>query len=435
MSKDLTKLHFQMLRKTAESGVTMDEALVELKDKLVEDSVQPGEPILIYYDDASGNTGAHLAIPTSGVTAGDEEGYMFPNRREVFERMEEDEEVTTAALIDLDERINTTSGDVQTLSERIAGLDFSGLNDIVLKEDVKAMGVSAGAIDNGKTVYSGTTFTDFIKMLLIQEMDYTPVLPKLEWSNSATIPSGTIEVGTNVSFAFASTKTNGSFTGATANGFNPSVSGAGDTFGTVTYSVYSGSSSLITATTETGYTITSVPEGNYTVKASVPYTGVTAASLGLKKNTGKAASESSFPNGTANAANKTFNARYKIYYGITSATTASEFVFEGSGKNVIGNPTSVWLNGDVTWQNWSNNGKNFFILVPTNAYLQEVHTSSTPDDIRSNFYPNNNTSATLPTKTITIGGGNTATYKLYFYYVTGGATTTFTSVKINKTAN
>lgn len=422
-----------MLRKTT-SGETIDEALIQLKGKVVGNSVQPGEPVVIFYDDTSGNTGAHLAVPTSGITAGDEEGYMFPNRREVFERMEEDEEVTTAALIDLDDRITTVSGDVQTLTERINSLDFSDLNDIVLTENVTALGVSAGAISNGTTVSGGTTFTQFVKKLLIQTMDYTPVKPSLKWASSAALPSGTIEVGSDVSFTFATDKTNGSFTGATANGFNPSVSGAGDTFGSVTYTVLSGTSSLITATTTTSYSINGIPEGNYTVKASVPYTGVTAANLHLTKNTGEV-SQASFPNGTASAETKTFNVRYKIYYGITSATTASEFVFEGSGKNVIGNPTSVWLNGDVTWQNWSNNGKNFFILVPTNAYLQEVHTSSTPDDIRSNFYPNNNTSATLPTKTITIGGGNTATYKLYFYYVTGGANTTFTSVKINKTAN
>ena len=422
-----------MLRKTT-SGETIDEALIQLKGKVVGNSVQPGEPVVIFYDDTSGNTGAHLAVPTSGITAGDEEGYMFPNRREVFERMEEDEEVTTAALIDLDDRVNTVSGDVQTLTERINSLDFSGLDDIVLTENVTALGVSAGAISNGTTVSGGTTFTQFVRKLLIQTMDYTPVKPSLKWASSAALPSGTIEVGSDVSFTFATDKTNGSFTGATANGFNPSVSGAGDTFGSVTYTVLSGTSSLITATTTTSYSINAIPEGNYTVKASVPYTGVTAANLHLTKNTGEV-SQASFPNGTASAETKTFNVRYKIYYGITSATTASEFVFEGSGKNVIGNPTSVWLNGDVTWQNWSNNGKNFFILVPTNAYLQEVHTSSTPDDIRSNFYPNNNTSATLPTKTITIGGGNTATYKLYFYYVTGGANTTFTSVKINKTAN
>ena len=433
MSKDLTKLHYQMLRKTT-SGETIDEALIQLKGKVVGNSVQPGEPVVIFYDDTSGNTGAHLAVPTSGITAGDEEGYMFPNRREVFERMEEDEEVTTAALIDLDDRITTVSGDVQTLTERINSLDFSGLNDIVLTENVTALGVSAGAISNGTTVSGGTTFTQFVRKLLIQTMDYTAVKPSLKWASSAALPSGTIEVGSDVSFTFATDKTNGSFSGATANGFNPSVSGAGDTFGTVTYTVLSGTSSLITATTTTSYSINGIPEGNYTVKASAPYSGVTAANLGLTKNTGEV-SQASFPNGTASAETKTFNVRYKIYYGITSATTASEFVFEGSGKNVIGNPTSVWLNGDVTWQNWSNNGKNFFILVPTNAYLQEVHTSSTPDDIRSNFYPNNNTSATLPTKTITIGGGNTATYKLYFYYVTGGANTTFTSVKINKTAN
>ena len=422
-----------MLRKTT-SGETIDEALIQLKGKVVGNSVQPGEPVVIFYDDTSGNTGAHLAVPTSGITAGDEEGYMFPNRREVFERMEEDEEVTTAALIDLDDRITTVSGDVQTLTERINSLDFSDLNDIVLTENVTALGVSAGAISNGTTISGGTTFTQFVRKLLIQTMDYTPVKPSLKWASSAALPSGTIEVGSDVSFTFATDKTNGSFSGATANGFNPSVSGAGDTFGSVTYTVLSGTSSLITATTTTSYSINGIPEGNYTVKASVPYTGVTAANLGLTKNTGEV-SQASFPNGTASAETKTFNVRYKIYYGITSATTASEFVFEGSGKNVIGNPTSVWLNGDVTWQNWSNNGKNFFILVPTNAYLQEVHTSSTPDDIRSNFYPNNNTSATLPTKTITIGGDNTATYKLYFYYVTGGANTTFTSVKINKTAN
>jgi hypothetical protein len=296
------------------------------------------------------------------------------------------------------------------------------------------MGVSAGAIDNGKTVYSGTTFTDFIKMLLIQEMDYTPVLPKLEWSNSATIPSGTIEVGTNVSFAFASTKTNGSFTGATANGFNPSVSGAGDTFGTVTYSVYSGSSSsssLITATTETGYTINSVPEGNYTVKASVPYTGVTAASLGLKKNTGKAASEASFPNGTASAEPMTFNVRYKAYYGTTTATgntTSHNFVFSGNGNNVV-TSNSEWLNtkGEkmIKETTWSNEGKNMFVL--TNGTLSYIESAKMPDtNLKGNF------ELIDSNYQVSIGGTQTANYKLYLYTVDGGTTVEYRKLKITR---
>jgi len=441
MSKDLSKLHYQMLRKTAPSGTTMDDALDEIKEKIQLDDVQPGEPVIIYYDDASGNTGAHLAVPTSGLTdSEDVEGFIFPNRREVFERMEEDETVTVAALIDLDERITNTSGDVQSLTERINNIDFGDLGDIVLTEDVTAMGVTAGAINNGKTIHSGTTFTDFIKALLIQSMDYTANVPTLNSNGITWSPTGTtIEVGTNVAFTLNATRNQGSFTASASNGFpsdKTNVAAGTESLGSITYVVKEGSTTLssITTTESTTYTVNSVVEGTYSVASTMPYTGVTAASKGLKKNTNET-SQASYSNGTATGATKSFNVRYKIYYGITSATTASDFVFEGSSTNVIGTPTSAWLNGDVTWQNWTNNGKNFFILVPTSAYLQEVHTSSTPDDIRSNFYPNNNTSATLPTKTITIGGNNTATYKLYFYKVQGGANTTFTSVKINKTAN
>lgn len=431
-----------MLRKTT-SGKTIDEALIQLKGKVVGNSVQPGEPVVIFYDDTSGNTGAHLAVPTSGITAGDEEGYMFPNRREVFERMEEDEEVTTAALIDLDDRITTVSGDVQTLTERINSLDFSDLNDIVLTENVTALGVSAGAISNGTTVSGGTTFTQFVKKLLIQTMDYTPVKPSLKWASSAALPSGTIEVGSNVSFTFATDKTNGSFTGATANGFNPSVSGAGDTFGSVTYTVLSGTSSPITATTTTSYSINGIPEGNYTVKASVPYTGVTAANLHLTKNTGEV-SQASFPNGTASAATKTFNVRYKIYYGTTSAQTADSFVFGGENSNVV-TSASTWLSGNTvvlpyyndgadygtSSDSWYNGGQNFFIL--TNGYLNFVAQSSAPtENLKSNFFPDKDTTKTLPTREITIGGGNTATYRLYYWNIVGGADTKIINITIAK---
>jgi hypothetical protein len=429
MSKDLTKLHYQMLRKTT-SGETIDEALIQLKSKVVGNSVQPGEPVVIFYDDTSGKTGAHLAVPTSGITAGDEEGYMFPNRREVFERMEEDEEVTTAALIDLDDRINTVSGDVQTLTERINSLDFSDLDDIVLTENVTALGVSAGAISNGTTISGGTTFTQFVRKLLIQTMDYTPVKPSLKWASSAALPSGTIEVGSDVSFTFATDKTNGSFTGATANGFNPSVSGAGDTFGSVTYTVLSGTSSLITATTTTSYSINAIPEGNYTVKASVPYTGVTAANLHLTKNTGEV-SQASFPNGTASASAVTFNVRYKAYYGTTTATgntTSHNFVFSGNDNNVV-TSNSEWLNtkGEkmIKETTWSNEGKNMFVL--TNGTLSYIESAKMPDtNLKGNF------ELIDSNYQVSIGGTQTANYKLYLYTVDGGTTVEYRKLKITR---
>lgn len=449
MSKDLNKLHYQMLRKTADSGTTMDGALSKLKTKIQGDSVQPGEPVVIFYNDPSGNTGAHLAVPTSGVTAETAEGYIFANRKEVFDRMEEDEEVTTAALIDLDDRVTTVSGDLTTLREEFdeLGGDFA---NIKLTEDVKATGTDAGAISNGQTIASGTSFTEFVRKLLIRTLDYTAHAPSLT-SNVTWSPSGDIvEVGTDITFTLDATKNQGYFTASVNDGFpsdKTNVQAGTETLGSVTYTIKSGNTT-VTSTTSSTYTINSAPDATYTVSATMPYTGVTGSTLGLRKNTTPstepADSTASYSNNSATGATKTVKAHYKIYYGTTSAQTADSFVFGGENSNVVAS-ASTWLSGNTvvlpyyndgadygtSSDSWYNGGQNFFIL--TNGYLNFVAQSSAPtENLKSNFFPDKDTTKTLPTREITIGGGNSATYRLYYWNIVGGADTKIINVTIGK---
>lgn len=449
MSKDLNKLHYQMLRKTADSGTTMDGALSELKTKIQGDSVQPGEPVVIFYDDPSGNTGAHLAVPTSGVTEQTAEGYIFANRKEVFDRMEEDEEVTTAALIDLDDRVTTVSGDLTTLREEFDGLtgDFS---EIKLKETVKAIGVSAGAIQKNKEVPSGTTFTDFVKQLLILEKDYNATNPSIAWASNATTPSSIVEVGSDVEFStLAVTKTQGKFTGSADDGFSPTSQNAGDNFtGSTTYNFYSGATSgnvntsigSVSSNDATGFTINDVQEGSYRVKATHSYSSVTASGMtpSLTTNTGKPSS-AKIDAGIAGTSDKIFSARYKAFLGCTSATTASEFNIANATK-IESAFTSVNNTSETILvkpnESWESDGKNIFILTTGRLHSIEDNMFSTP------YIGNFNPSLELDTNSgieqlhlplsydYTLPDGTTKSYNLYIWKIEGNTKTEVKNVKV-----
>lgn len=416
------KLHYQMLRRSF-SG-TSDEALELLKSKIQDGSVEDGEPIAIFYND-SGTTGAHLAVPVSGVDAENAEAFIFPNRKEVYDRMDESDTVVTAALIDLDDRISAITKTVQDL-------DFSGLNDIVLTENVRVTGTDAGALENGDTIQSGTTFTQFIKKLVMKTLDYTANPPRIT-SNVTWSPTGnTIEVGTNVDITLAASVDVGTFTADAANGFpvdKTIVTVPSNTIANPVYNVLSGGTITNTiSSTPAGQTYVDdyeqVGETDFQITTTLPYTGVTAASKNLTKNTGET-SDASYPSGVASGTTKTLSVRYKAWMGCTTATTAANFSLANATTLVNSNGDFLPLtSGSKTLvsSSWESDGNNIFILTTGSIskaidYLSDV-------DIKGNFGSPLNF-------TYTYNGVNTA-YHLYIYQINGGTKLRFKNVTVTR---
>lgn len=436
MPLDTTKLHYQMLRKNM-SG-TSDEALSQLQEKIQESgAVAPGEPIAIFYENEE-NKGAYLAVPTSGITSEEEaDGFIFLNKKQVEDRFEEDETVTTAALLDLDERVSGNSQSITHLEDVINNLDFGDLGDIVTTSAVTATGVNVGGINDGTTIPSGTSLTVFLKQLLTKELDWTPHAPTL----TVTVKKGgsaitTQEVGTNIELQLSNTKTDGYFSSSFGANTN-----AGQTGGTVTYHITSGGTEGTTSAST--YTLTSAVEGDYKVWDTMPYDEVTATSKGLTKNTG-AATSVKIASGTASGSSKTVEVRYKIYYGTTSAATAADFASSISSADGVVSSSDKIVDGKTAWNEktangvttletdtnspWKNNGHNFYVL--TIGKIDDVRSASNPTntDIKNNFVEY---SSTVPVKAA--GGSITTNYHLYFYTIIGGGNVELINLKINRT--
>ena len=409
-----------MLRRSF-SG-TSDEALELLKSKIQDGSVEDGEPIVIFYDD-SGTTGAHLAVPVSGVDSENSEAFIFPNRKEVYDRMDETDTVVTAALIDLDDRLSAVTQAVQDF-------DFSGLNDIVLTESVRVTGTDAGALENGDTIQSGTTFTQFVRKLVMKTLDYTANPPRVT-SNVSWSPTGnTVEVGTTIEFTMQASVNVGTFTASTANGFpadKTTVTVPSNTIGQPVFTVWSGSTTANTITTVGGQThydeYEQVGETDFTITTTLPYTGVTAASRNLTKNTGET-SDASYPSGVASGATKTVHVRYKAWMGCTTATTAANFDLENATKLVNANGDFLPTSGSKTLvdTSWESDGNNIFILTTGSIskaidYLSDV-------DIKGNF-------GSPLSFTYTKNDVDTA-YHLYIYKINGGTKLRFKNVTVTR---
>ena len=406
-----------MLRRSF-SG-TSDEALELLKSKIQDGSVEDGEPIVIFYDD-SGTTGAHLAVPVSGVDAENAEAFIFPSRKEVYDRMDESDTVVTAALIDLDDRISA-------VTQTIQNFDFSGLNDIVLTENVKVTGTDAGALENGDTIQSGTTFTQFVRKLVMKTLDYTANPPRIT-SNVSWSPTGnTVEVGTNVDFTLAASVNVGSFTADAANGFpvdKTNVTVPSNTIGNPIYTILSGGTTVDTITTgqTTSTSYNQVGETDFKITTTLPYTGVTAASKNLTKNTGET-SDASYSSGVASGTTKTLNVRYKAWMGCTTATTAANFILDNATTLVKADGDFLPTGGTKTLvsSSWESDGNNIFILT-TGSISKAVDKFDV--DIKSGF-------GSPLSFTYTKNGVNTA-YHLYIYKIIGGTKLQFKNVTVTR---
>jgi hypothetical protein len=411
------KLHYQMLRRSF-SG-TSDEALELLKSKIQDGSVEDGEPIVIFYDD-SGTTGAHLAVPVSGVDSENAEAFIFPNRKEVYDRMDESDTVITAALIDLDDRISA-------VTQTIQDFDFSGLNDIVLTENVKVTGTDAGALENGDTIQSGTTFTQFVRKLVMKTLDYTANHPRVT-SNVTWSPTGnTVQVGTNVTFSLAASVNVGSFTADAANGFpsdKTTVTVPSSTIGNPAFTILSGGTTIDTVNSGQASNIDyrQVGETDFKITTTLPYTGVTAASMHLTKNTGET-SDASYPSGIASGTTKTLNVRYKAWMGCTSATTAANFILANATKWVNANGDFLPTSGSKTLvdTSWESDGNNIFILT-TGSISKAIDKFDV--DLKDNF-------GSALKFTYTNNGVDTA-YHLYIYKIIGGTKLQFKNVTVTR---
>ena len=400
MPLDTTKLHYQMLRKTL-SG-TSDEALAALQEKIQEVNVAPGEPIVVFFEDAENNKkGAYMAVPASGIESNEEaDAFIFPNKKEIEARMEEDETVTTAALLDLDERISA-------VTQTVNNLNLGDLGDMIITESVTANGTSAGAIEDGQTVPCGTTLTELVKMMLTKELDWTGNAPKL---NISITPTTKQEVGSNVTIGLSNTPTDGYFSSDFANNVN-----AGQTGGTVTYHITSGSTT--NTTTGSSYVLSAVTEGDYSVRGSLPYNAVTATSKGLTKNTG-AATSASIAAGTVSSTTKTVEVRYKAWMGCTSATTAAQFSLNSATNLVKANGDFLPTSGNLTLVGatpWESDGTNVFIL--TTGSLSQIKDSLSKGELKTNFNKDNSNQAYNFTYT---NNGVSTTYHLYIWAIGGG---------------
>ena len=170
-------------------------------------------------------------------------------------------------------------------------------------------------------------------------------------------------------------------------------------------------------------TYNQVGETTFKITTTLPYTGVTAASKNLTKNTGEA-SDASYPSGVASGTTKTLNVRYKAWMGCTTATTAANFILDNATTLVKADGDFLPTGGTKTLvdTSWESDGNNIFILTTGSInkaidYLSDV-------DIKGNF-------GSPLSFTYTNNGVDTA-YHLYIYKINGGTKLRFKNVTVTR---
>lgn len=410
----MQKLHYQMLRKHYNG--TLDDAINALKSKIAAEDRKDGEPMVIYYKDEDGQeVGAIFAVPSSGGTG---EGYMFYNADQIDKRFEEDELVTAEALLDLDERISGITSQLTAFTENAS-------DKIVITKDIKALGVSAGAIAKGDVVTSGTTLTEFVEQLLTMEKQPTTKAPTLTWKTESlqSLPTNneTYEVGTTFSgMTFDTQTTDGKYVGGSVDGFDYQEKDAGVTFGTVAYKINN-------AEATSTYNANTI--GTVKITASVSYTGSTAADANATTNKQHTAT-TTLSDGSLTATGVTFNVRSYAYWGATSALTAADFETDWASNRALMGVHSDTLPTDTSVKTMESGAKfsnqygatgnkssqNLFIL--TDGVIDYVENSSiSGTDQKTHFTGPNDDYAMVKGEnvTITTPNGVSRTLKLYIY--------------------
>jgi hypothetical protein len=219
----------------------------------------------------------------------------------------------------------------------------------------------------------------------------------------------------------------GTFTADEANGFPADktlVTVPSSTIGNPAFTILSGNTIINTVSTGQASNVDcrQVGETDFKVTTTLPYTGVTAASMHLTKNTGET-SDASYPSGVASGTTKTLNVRYKAWMGCTSATTAANFNLLNATKLVNDNGDFLPTSGSKTLvsSSWESDGNNIFIL--TTGSISKA-TDKFDVDIKSGF-------GSPLSFTYTNNGVNTA-YNLYIYKIIGGTKLQFKNVTVTR---
>ena len=303
--------------------------------------------------------------------------------------------------------ISQTKGKLDSIT--VAELDTT---DILLKEEIKVLGVNVGALSNGTSIAEGTSITDILKSILIQVKERTVKKPT---STITGATNETFEVGYHYSRKLGHTYKDGSFDGLETYGFKPTSIAAGCSEGDTTYKV---GTEILTGTTAE-FTVTN---GSKEISCTTTYGESTNDNV---RNNGTI-SDINIPSGTTPVSKVTVNGLYRAYLGYANVTQVSQV-----NSDVIKSLNAVTklcdVNGNVTLlangSKLTSNGKSIVVAVPSISKLASV-ANGLGADILANFSVKGTAQYTY--------GDTTTDYNVYIYPITNGASVEYQNVVVSK---
>lgn len=435
----------QLLRKTLGTGTTYADAVKAIQDKPLS-GLSAGEPVVAFYQ--SGNTtGVVMGISAgSGTASGDSaHGYVFYNAKTVDELIESAKDALIGAdgdtldnntikglkkaITEVSAGTLTSESDVLVISSGDTGSKISltyddktikssgnGVKwddsqvsiasgtlystDSYIEDAFTVLGGQCGQLSAGTYISGGTTVMQLLKQMLVKEVDCSVVKPSVTLNTEI---SGTLEVGTTVTYSPSSTYTDGKFTGST------------DQFGTY-YNVVAGCTPTSTTYTNnsgetwTGETNT-IKEGTNTWSVKVYYSD---SSVTPKKNTGAESSQKIAADNCSDL--KKVIGKYKWFLGCTTATTVN-----GMTDADFTGATTGWTETDDTTKlasTWESKGTSIF--VATVGKLSSFRNLSPDADLTPNF---------TVTATHNYSGKE---YNIYLWPITTGSIISAKDIKITR---
>lgn len=265
--------------------------------------------------------------------------------------------------------------------------------DAIIENDFKVLGGNVGQLTSGTLISGGTSVIELLKKMLVKVADCSKVNPTCTLGSLGV--TDTQEVGTKVSFTLSSTYVDGKFTGSSANyGYNYSVD-AGCEQGDVTYKQ---GTTVLASTTISDYALT---EGTTSWSCTSDYA---ASTVTPKKNNGEDSTQK-ISSGTTSESTQSITAKYKYYYGSTTADTVNDVTINGltTGWTEVGTTTTIKGSSKYSLPT------GYFVIMCQEGYkLSSIQDYTFGTSYVDNF-------KVTGTKTVTIGGDSNATYNVYIW--------------------
>ena len=305
--------------------------------------------------------------------------------------------------------INDTMGDTAAdETDKVFGSVYKGTrivgttkaSELCLTEDLTVMGTNVGNITNGKKLERGASIEDILKMMLQKAVGIKTTKPTV--SNFSVTPTDDVEVGAPVTVTLSVTYVDGKYDSEDNSLWNPAELpvNAGCVPGTTTWT-YNGVS-----ISGPQYTFNAV-NGDNKFEYSIPYGAATVTSV--KNNLGEDVSVNIAASSSPLKNFKTI----KGYYRWNAFSADS---------NTLTKTETTWPFTKETSKSISvEDGKYAVVAVPNGFSLKSA------TQLGLDFIPSFGEPTTV---TLTIGGTDTHSYKVYSWKNTSGATAAIDNITI-----